>query len=136
LELLPGLLLTNEHNPLLKDLYGLSTNDCHHCYVWVISLFAKMHYVKDKLGRSRKGDNMPIDNLKDQMMTVSEVSSTLHVHPNTLRRWAHKGIIRSFRITPRGDRRFMFRDIDQFLQRMNNQNQQSTVQTAISSLNL
>ena len=95
-----------------------------------------MHYVKDKLGRSSKGDNMSIDNLKDQMMTVSEVSSTLHVHPNTLRRWAHKGIIRSFRITPRGDRRFMFRDIDQFLQRMNNQNQQSTVQTAISSLNL
>ena len=72
---------------------------------------------------------MPIDNLKDQMMTVSEVSSTLHVHPNTLRRWADKGIIRSFCITPRGDRRFMPRDIDVFLQRMNNQDNNQPYRT-------
>jgi hypothetical protein len=75
-----GPLLKIGHNPLPNDLHGLSTNDCYHCYVWVISLFAKMHYVKDKLGRSRKGDNMPIDNIKNQMMTVSEVSS-IGVHP-------------------------------------------------------
>ena len=65
---------------------------------------------------------MSIDNIKDQMLTVREVSALLHIHPNTLRRWADKGIIKSFCITPRGDRRFMSRDIDQFLSLMNSQN--------------
>jgi excisionase family DNA binding protein len=66
---------------------------------------------------------MAIDSLKDQMLTVREVSALLHVHPNTLRRWADKGIIKSICITARGDRRFMSRDIDQFLARMNGSNQ-------------
>ncbi|MGP8079061.1 MAG: helix-turn-helix domain-containing protein [Dehalococcoidales bacterium] len=47
------------------------------------------------------------------------IRQLLHVHPNTLRRWASKGIIKSICITPRGDRRFMSRDIDQFLTEMN-----------------
>jgi excisionase family DNA binding protein len=50
---------------------------------------------------------MVIDILPDNMLTVSEVAKVLHVHPNTLRRWADKGIIRSYSITSRGDRRFM-----------------------------
>ena len=58
---------------------------------------------------------MAIGILPDNMLTVSEVSKLLHVHPNTLRRWADKGIIRSYSITSRGDRRFMVRDINQFL---------------------
>jgi excisionase family DNA binding protein len=58
---------------------------------------------------------MVIDILPDNMLTVSEVAKVLHVHPNTLRRWADKGIIRSYSITSRGDRRFMVRDINQFL---------------------
>jgi DNA-binding transcriptional MerR regulator len=66
---------------------------------------------------------MVIDVPKDKMLTVREVSLLLHVHPNTLRRWAGKGIIKSFCITPRGDRRFMSRDIDRFLTDMNNPNQ-------------
>jgi excisionase family DNA binding protein len=62
-------------------------------------------------------------NLADNMMTVTEVSRILHVHPNTLRRWSDKGIIKSYCITPRGDRRFMSRDIDQFLTAMKSQYQ-------------
>jgi excisionase family DNA binding protein len=76
---------------------------------------------------------MANDNLKDCMFTVREVSLLLHVHPNTLRRWADKGIIKSLCITPRGDRRFMSRDINQFLAQMNAQNHPSTTQTSISS---
>ena len=66
---------------------------------------------------------MEIDSPMDKMLTVREVSMLLHVHPNTLRRWAGKGVIKSICITPRGDRRFMSRDIDQFLTEMNNLNQ-------------
>jgi excisionase family DNA binding protein len=66
---------------------------------------------------------MANDNLKDHMLTVREVSLLLHVHPNTLRRWADKGIIKSFCITPRGDRRFNAQDIDEYLNLMNSQNQ-------------
>ncbi len=45
------------------------------------------------------------------MLTVREVSQLLHVHGNTLRRWSDQGIIKSFRIGPRGDRRFRAEDI-------------------------
>ena len=62
-------------------------------------------------------------NLPDNMLTVSEVARILHVHPNTLRRWADKGIIRAYSITSRGDRRFMPKDIEQFLAEMKTQNQ-------------
>jgi excisionase family DNA binding protein len=65
---------------------------------------------------------MSIDSPNDRMLTVREVSRLLHVHPNTLRRWAGKGLIKSVCITPRGDRRFISRNIDQFLTRMNNPN--------------
>jgi excisionase family DNA binding protein len=64
---------------------------------------------------------MTSNNLTDNMLTVSEVSKILHVHANTLRRWADKGIIRSYSITPRGDRRFTSTDINQFLTDMNSQ---------------
>jgi excisionase family DNA binding protein len=76
---------------------------------------------------------MAIDNLGDQMLTVREVSMLLHIHPNTLRRWADKGIIKSFCITPRGDRRFMSSDIDQFLAEMKNQSHHSTISTSVSA---
>ena len=79
---------------------------------------------------------MTNDNLKDHMLTVREVSLLLHVHPNTLRRWADKGIIKSFYISPRGDRRFMSRDINQFLAEIKAQNHPSTTKTSISSFTI
>jgi excisionase family DNA binding protein len=45
------------------------------------------------------------------MLTVREVSQLLHVHSNTLRRWSDQGIVKSYRIGPRGDRRFKAEDI-------------------------
>lgn len=50
------------------------------------------------------------------MLTVREVSQILHIHSNTLRRWSDRGLIKAYRIGPRGDRRFRLEDIAQLLQ--------------------
>ena len=63
--------------------------------------------------------DMVSDEHMDDMLTVSEVARLLHVHPNTLRRWSNKGRIRSYRINPRGDRRYRLRDIEGFLAQLN-----------------
>ena len=54
-------------------------------------------------------------NKVELMLSTAEVSRLLHVHPNTLRRWSNNGIIKAYRIGPRGDRRFRQDDIDRFL---------------------
>jgi excisionase family DNA binding protein len=51
----------------------------------------------------------------DSLLTTSETASLLHVHINTVRRWSNMGVLKSFRIGPRGDRRFLKEDIDKFL---------------------
>ena len=54
-----------------------------------------------------------------KLLTVAEVAEMLHVHPNTLRRWADEGRIANLRITHRGDRRFKLSDVENFLLEMN-----------------
>ena len=49
------------------------------------------------------------------MLTASEVARLLNVHINTLRRLSNQGIIKTYRIGPRRDRRFYRDDIDDFL---------------------
>lgn len=66
----------------------------------------------------RFAGDMAIDKINYDMLTVSEVSRLLHIHPNTLRRWADKGIIKSYAISTRGDRRFVSDDIEKFLSTM------------------
>ena len=50
-----------------------------------------------------------------RMVTVQELATILHVHTNTVRHWADEGLLRSYRIGPRGDRRFNWEDINRFL---------------------
>ena len=56
------------------------------------------------------------------MLTVREVARLLNIHTNTVRRWGDKGILRAYRITSRGDRRFKREDIDRFLVEFNTHN--------------
>jgi len=56
----------------------------------------------------------------DSMLTISEVAQLLNVHINTVRRWSNQGILKSYRIGSRGDRRFRQDDIDGFLAQGNN----------------
>ena len=52
------------------------------------------------------------------MLTTSEVAYLLNIHINTVRRWDSLGIIRAYRIGPRGDRRFRQEDITTFLTKL------------------
>ncbi len=49
------------------------------------------------------------------MLTINEVAQVLHVHSNTLRRWTDQGILKAYRIGPRGDRRFRAEDVASLL---------------------
>ena len=49
------------------------------------------------------------------MLTVSEVAHLLGAHMNSVRRWADKGLLPSYRIGFRGDRRFRPDEISSFL---------------------
>jgi len=48
---------------------------------------------------------------KNQMLTTSGVAKLMHIHINTVRRWSNEGILKSYRIGPRGDRRFRKEDV-------------------------
>ena len=50
----------------------------------------------------------------EPMLTSSEVARILSVHINTVRRCSNQGILKSYRIGSRGDRRFRKEDIDSF----------------------
>jgi excisionase family DNA binding protein len=56
-----------------------------------------------------------IANESENMLTSSELANLLNVHINTVRRWSDSGLLQSYRIGPRGDRRFRRGDIDMFL---------------------
>ena len=49
------------------------------------------------------------------LLTTTEVAHLLYAHNNTVRRWANKGLLSSYRIGPRCDRRFRRDDIVRFL---------------------
>jgi excisionase family DNA binding protein len=40
------------------------------------------------------------------LLTITDVAQVLGLHPSTVRRWSNKGILKQYRIGPRGDRRF------------------------------
>ena len=41
-----------------------------------------------------------------ELLTLSETAKILNVHPNTLRKWDKKGILKAVRFGERKDRRF------------------------------
>ncbi len=71
---------------------------------------------------------MVLNNEIMPMLTVRDVACLLNIHVNTARRWSDQGILKSYRITRRGDRRFRQDDIARFLAEYNdfNMNKAST----------
>jgi excisionase family DNA binding protein len=60
---------------------------------------------------------MPNHDEIDPMLTTSDVARLLNVHINTVRRWSNQGVLKTYRIGARGDRRFHRDDITSFLSR-------------------
>ena len=52
-------------------------------------------------------------------LTASEVASLLRVHINTVRRWSNHGLMPTYRIGSRHDRRFNREDVAHFLSEFN-----------------
>lgn len=52
----------------------------------------------------------------ETMMTIRQVADFLHVNISTVRRWSANRILRSYRVGPRGDRRFLGGDVLSFLE--------------------
>ena len=46
-----------------------------------------------------------------RLLTIREASRILHVHENTVRRMCDLGIVKSYRIGPRADRRLLEEDV-------------------------
>jgi len=63
----------------------------------------------------RNWRDMAYVNREDMMLTASELARLLNVHINTVRRWSNRGILKAYRVGPRGDRRFSKGDVDNFL---------------------
>ncbi len=47
----------------------------------------------------------------DARATTGEVARIFNVHASTIRRWSEQGIVKSYRIGPRGERRFRREDV-------------------------
>jgi len=52
---------------------------------------------------------------KQKLLKLSETAEILNVHPNTLRKWDKKGILRAVRFGERGDRRYKREDIEKLI---------------------
>ena len=52
----------------------------------------------------------------ETMVTVRQVADFLHVSISTVRRWSDSGILKSYRVGPRGDRRYLRDDVLSFVE--------------------
>ncbi len=54
----------------------------------------------------------------DLPLRTGDVARLLNIHTNTVRRWSRRGILKTYRVGPRGDRRFMPKDVLNLLQKL------------------
>ena len=70
--------------------------------------------VKQILKAKTKRDEMDIIHSK-KVLRVGEVARLLGLHVNTVRRWSDEGVLKSFRVGLRWERRFQREDVDAFV---------------------
>ncbi len=64
--------------------------------------------VKDGKGRDK---DMVANKTIQGLLTTGNVARLLNIHVNTVRRWSKQGILRVYRVGPRGDRRFQLQEV-------------------------
>ncbi len=55
----------------------------------------------------------------EELLTLKEAANVLKVHPNTLRSWDRKGILKAVRIGLKKTRRYKKGDIEEYINRKN-----------------
>jgi excisionase family DNA binding protein len=60
---------------------------------------------------------MPRRSKNPELLTLKETCEILKVHPNTLRAWDKKGILKAVRFGVRGDRRYRVEEIRSLVNR-------------------
>ena len=58
---------------------------------------------------------MQLGSTSIDLLTTGDAAYLLGAHENTVRRWTDKGLLKVYRIGPRGDRRFRRVDLAQFM---------------------
>jgi predicted transcriptional regulator len=63
---------------------------------------------RERVRQILKGNPKPQKPNSDSkvMLTTNDVARLLRPYPNTVRCWSNQGILKSYRIGPRGDRRY------------------------------
>jgi excisionase family DNA binding protein len=74
-------------------------------------------HVPDRLGVAEGTTGPMMTNEVGKLLTASEVAELLHLHVNTVKRLGDRGEPPFFRVTRRGDRRFRYDDVLEFLRR-------------------
>lgn len=52
---------------------------------------------------------------KNNLLKLSEAAELLNVHPNTLRKWDKKGILKAVRFGERKDRRYKRNEVEEII---------------------
>ncbi len=64
----------------------------------------------------KQGPNL--ENLPD-ILTLKQACEVLNCHPNTLRKWDNRGILKAMRFGSRRDRRYKKKDVIVFIKKAN-----------------
>ena len=71
----------------------------------------KLGLTRERVRQIAKGETTrkkkTVRNNPDARLTVAEAAELLNVHTNTVRCWSNKGILETYCVGPRGDRRLL-----------------------------
>jgi len=87
----------------------------------------RLHVTRERVRQVAKGETIakkkPARNDLNGLLTIAEAAELLNVHTNTVRRWSNKGILETYILGSRNDRRFKHRDVNKLLRKKSSTSQ-------------